>query len=131
MRGGTRANEGSCMTIQREEGGRFAKGVSANPGGRPAIVEQVRDLARLETEASIKALAGIRDDKRAPAQARVAAALGLLDRGWGRPAQQVQAEVSTHVHEHRAIEMVIVDSQSASKLELDERPHYEPIATRQ
>ena len=82
------------MTIEREGNGQFRKGVSGNPGGKPAVLEEVRELARQQTAASIMALAQIRDDKRAPAQARVAASVALLDRAWGRPAQAIIAEVT-------------------------------------
>jgi hypothetical protein len=34
------------------------------------------------------------DDDRAPAAARVAAAVAILDRGWGKPMQAVEANVS-------------------------------------
>jgi Family of unknown function (DUF5681) len=84
----------SEIGIDRTVTGQFKKGVSGNPGGRPAALEEVRDLARQETAASIHALAKIRDDGRAPAQARVAASVALLDRGWGRPAQTTTIEVT-------------------------------------
>jgi hypothetical protein len=66
---------------------KFVKGQSGNPGGRPKVIQSVRDLARQETEACIRALAEIRDSKRAPAAARVAAIRELLDRAYGRAAQ--------------------------------------------
>jgi hypothetical protein len=58
------------------------------------LLDEVRDLARQETAKSIQMLAKIRDDARAPAQARVAACSALLDRGWGKPAQSVIAEIT-------------------------------------
>ena len=47
------------------------------------------DLARAETEESIRALVKIRDDKDAPAAAPIAASNMLLDRGWGKPGVMV------------------------------------------
>ncbi len=70
----------------------FKKGQSGNPGGRPAAIAEVRDLAREQTEKSVKALVTIRDSKKAPPAARVAAANSLLDRGWGRPAQTISGD---------------------------------------
>ena len=55
------------------------------------------DLARAETEESIKALVKIRDNKDAPAAARIAASNMLLDRGWGKPG----VRVLQHVDEKR------------------------------
>jgi hypothetical protein len=79
---------------ERDASGHWKKGTSGNPGGRPKLVAEVRDLAQDETAASIKTLASIRDNARAPAQARVAACSALLDRGWGKPAQSTTVEVT-------------------------------------
>ena len=56
----------------------------------------------------MKTLCGIARDNSAPHSARVTAAVALLDRGWGRPAQFV--ELSGEVQVSR-IERVIVDEQ--------------------
>lgn len=66
---------------------RFQKGQSGNPGGRPRAVAAVRDAARKHTTKAIDTLVACLD---APAHnTRVAAAIALLDRGWGRPSQAV------------------------------------------
>ena len=70
----------------------FKKGQSGNPGGRPAAIAEVRDLAREQTEESMKALVSIRDDTKAPPAARVSAANSLLDRGWGRTTQVISGD---------------------------------------
>lgn len=61
-------------------------GQSGNPAGRPKENKLAKWLARAHTEQSIKVLAEIleSDDLRA----KVAAAQALLDRGWGKPAQE-------------------------------------------
>jgi Family of unknown function (DUF5681) len=73
---------------ERVVGRPFEKGRSGNPGGRPKQVPEVIRLARLETEASIRKLAQIRDYGESEA-AVVAASVALLDRGWGKPAQHM------------------------------------------
>ena len=78
--------------MNRGPGKLFVPGQSGNPGGRPKGVIEVRELARTHTEAAIKALADMLTDEKAPHAARVAAAVALLDRGWGKPLQQVEAK---------------------------------------
>lgn len=79
------------MNTARDTKGHWTKGTCGNPGGRPRIVEDVRELAMAETPACIRALVKIRDDTKAPAQARVAAANAILDRALGKPIQAVIA----------------------------------------
>jgi hypothetical protein len=68
--------------------GRFQKGQSGNPGGRPRVAKTVRELARRHTTLAIKTLADIcRKGEREAS--RVAAAATLLDRGYGRPSQAI------------------------------------------
>lgn len=73
-------------TATKPHAGRFVKGQSGNPGGRPKLIGHVRELAQAQTEKSIHKLVEILDDKKAPRAAQVAAARELLDRGWGKPA---------------------------------------------
>lgn len=74
----------------------FAKGQSGNPGGRPkaklADGRTVADLAREHTETAINALVNVLSDSEAPHAAIVSAATAILDRGWGKPKQDVGVE---------------------------------------
>lgn len=66
----------------------FVKGQSANPGGRPKSVKEVRALARQYTPEAIECL--VREMRTGDTSAvRLSAANALLDRGHGRPAQAV------------------------------------------
>jgi hypothetical protein len=56
---------------------------------------EIKSLARKHTETALKVLAGIMNQSDAPAPARVAAAQALLDRGWGKATQFIEAE-TTH-----------------------------------
>jgi hypothetical protein len=75
----------------RAEAGRWTKGRSGNPGGRPKLPEevkaQIRGLAPLAIAALAKALES--EDERVV----VAAATQILDRGYGKPAQTVNAKI--------------------------------------
>ena len=70
----------------------FVKGRSGNPGGRPAIIAEVRDLARAHTSDAIAALVEIVKGGKAEA-ARVSAAEALLNRGWGKPPQDINTTI--------------------------------------
>ena len=50
-------------------------------------VTDIKSLARQHTDKAIASLAGIMNQPKAPAAARVAAAQALLDRGWGKALQ--------------------------------------------
>ena len=55
-------------------------------------IADIRSLARAHTETAINVLAGIMNEKRAPASARVAAAQVLMDRGWGKAPSVMQGD---------------------------------------
>ena len=71
----------------------FKKGQSGNPGGRPKVVAEIRQLARERGPEAIAALVKVMTKGKSEA-ARVAAATALLDRGWGRPKQSDESEVT-------------------------------------
>jgi hypothetical protein len=72
----------------------FKKGISGNPGGRPKVLGDVQELARRHTAEAITTLVGIMRDKAAPPAARAMASNAILDRGYGRPAQTVNANIT-------------------------------------
>ena len=73
----------------------FQPGTSGNPGGRPKGLSDVIALAREHTELAITTLVDIAKQTKAAPAARVAAASALLDRGWGKPAQAIQATTTS------------------------------------
>jgi hypothetical protein len=70
----------------------FQKGQSGNPGGRPKVVAEVRELAREHTSEAVETLVSIMTNPKAAPAARVSAANALLDRGYGKPPQHITGE---------------------------------------
>jgi hypothetical protein len=68
----------------------FRPGQSGNPGGRPKALAEVKALAAEHTRDAINALHAIATDDKKDERARVQAAVALLDRAWGKPAQAVE-----------------------------------------
>ena len=57
-------------------------------------IADVKAAAKECTEDAIKTLKSVMKDESKPAAARVGAAIAILDRGWGKPMQAVEASVS-------------------------------------
>jgi hypothetical protein len=78
---------------ERDKLGRILPGQPAmNPKGRRPHSHRARTLARKYTKQAVETLAREMATSTRSAD-RIAAASELLNRGWGRPAQQVHAEV--------------------------------------
>jgi len=55
---------------------------------------EIASLARMHTRKAVRTLAAIMNEPSAPYASRVAAAEALLDRGWGKPKQSHEAEIT-------------------------------------
>lgn len=82
-----RGRAASEQANNRTSEGRFAKGASGNPGGRPKDSERVRELAQAHTDAAIAVL--VKWMRSANGKIAVSAATAILDRGWGKATQPI------------------------------------------
>jgi len=80
---------------------------------------ELKQLAQQYTEKAVETLSEVMTDPEAPAVARIAAANSLLDRGHGKPRQEV--ELSSHK----------VDKELLDKIERDMLPALEQAHERQ
>jgi len=85
---------------------RWKKGQSGNPGGKPKADYKIRDLAKAKTQIALDTLEEICKSGESES-ARVAAAIALLDRGYGKPTQPISGDEDAPLL--KAIEFHIVD----------------------
>lgn len=73
---------------------KFPQGNTGNPKGRPKEIKELKALAREHTKLALDVLVEIAGDTTAQHGARVTAASAILDRGYGKPTQHIEANVS-------------------------------------
>src|SRR5262245_37340459 len=82
----------------------WQKGQSGNPGGRPKVAAEVKELARQHGPEAIETLIRLMRSKNDGIAIRAAEA--LLARGYGRPAQESEVESK------RPLTVIITDAPS-------------------
>jgi Family of unknown function (DUF5681) len=76
----------------RTDKGQFAKGASGNPGGRPKLPAEVKEMFQAKAPEAFEVLCRHLNSK--DPRVAVAAATQILDRAYGRPVQQVDANIN-------------------------------------
>lgn len=80
----------------RDTKGRLLPGQrSINPKGRPPIIRDLKEAAKAHTRQALNTLVSVMNDSEAPQASRITAAVALLDRGWGKPQQNIEAKIES------------------------------------
>jgi hypothetical protein len=109
----------------------WVKGQSGNPKGRPPADQDVAALCRIHTPECVETL--VKAMRTSPRDA-VPAAIALLDRGWGRPKQQLEVSadadaIGMHLTAARAaIVAALADAAGATPATIEHQADGEPIA---
>jgi Family of unknown function (DUF5681) len=77
---------------KRTEKGQFAKGESGNPGGRPKLPSEMREIFQSKAPEAFEVLC--RHLHATDPRVALAAATQILDRAYGRPVQSIDANIS-------------------------------------
>lgn len=80
------------MAGDRDARGRFLKGKSGNPGGRPAVPDEVKTMLKAAAPGAVQLLIDTIADEGVKIDLRIACAERLLERVYGKPAQPIEGE---------------------------------------
>jgi hypothetical protein len=88
---------------------KFQKGVSGNPGGRPKLPDEMKELFRAKAPEAFEVLC--KHLRASDPRVSVAAAREILDRAYGKPVQSI------NVDREERIKLIAVVPQKASSTE--------------
>ena len=83
---------GNNQARKRDAHGRFVKGTSGNPRGRPKSDEEIKEALKLLVPRAVEVLREIIENPGARDQDRIRAIEIVFDRVYGKPFQQVAVD---------------------------------------
>lgn len=101
----------------RDKTGRFIKGHSGNPGGRPKDEHNLIELARSYTTEALETLVELMREGK-DERVRGTAAQALLDRGWGKPKVEVLTENADYRAALQEVSHLIMREQEGLKSDI-------------
>ncbi|MBQ7220764.1 MAG: hypothetical protein IJS28_07285 [Synergistaceae bacterium] len=81
-------------TIERDDKGRFVKGQSGNPSGRPRVPEEVRNAIKAACPEAVQRLIGFMSHENA--KIAMMAITEILDRGYGKATQMQDVQIDVN-----------------------------------
>ena len=93
----------------RKDNGRFAPGISGNPGGRPKLPAEMREIFQAKGPEAAEIL--VKHLRNSDPRVSVAAAREILDRAYGKPVQSI------NVDREERIKLIAVVPQKAATTE--------------
>jgi len=81
----------TAVSTSPRDNGRFVKGKSGNPSGRPATPDEVKEMLKVALAPAIQLLFETMDDPGAKPELRVKCAELIIDRNLGKAVQPLEA----------------------------------------
>jgi hypothetical protein len=89
---------------RRTTNGRFQKGESGNPGGRPKLPAEMREMFQSKAPEAFEVLT--RHLQSSDPRIAITAASAILDRAYGKPAQPIDANITSRF-DHLSDEQIV------------------------
>lgn len=77
--------------------GKFEKGQSGNPGGRPKVSEDVKTMLKAAAPEAVKLLTETMKDEKVKTDLRIRCAETIMDRVYGKAVQPIEGSVDNKV----------------------------------
>ena len=81
----------------RDKSGKFVKGNSANPGGRPKMDDETKEILKAAAPDAAKLMVKMMNDPKIQPKLRMQAAEVVMDRVYGKATQPIEGSVDNHI----------------------------------
>ena len=81
----------------RDKNGQFTKGNPGNPGGRPKVPEEVKEMLRAAAPQAVQLLVDTLNNDKVKTDLRIKCAETILDRAYGKATQPIEGSMDNKV----------------------------------